>query len=251
MRRWQYLAAFVLACGLSACGSTPTHQASQAYWDEPYWQERLLHAVQSMVHTPADTTPIPAGGIQGTVRFTLAEGVIENPEIVISTGDPQLDALLLQQVASAQPPKPVGPHAGEAHEFELQLDMLTPFEAFQYSVYAAIDLWKIYPKEAIIEGATGDTTLDFDYLDGKANDIAMTTSSRNKDLDKASIGAVTKAVLPPAPQAYAGKPIHMEVMFCYSIATSPTNIINKCPAGNNVIVVHAYRIRYTTSERVY
>src|SRR5579859_4775275 len=224
MPRWRYLAAFVLACGLSACGSAPVHPASQAYWDEPYWQEQLLYAVQSMVHTPADTTPIPAGGIHGTVRFTLVDGVVELPEVTVSTGDPDLDRLMLQQVVLAQVPKPTGSHAGEPHEFELQLDMPTPYESFRYSVYAAIERQKIYPKDPIIAGATGNTTVDFDYLDGKANNIAMTISSKNKDLDKSSIGAVAKAALPSAPEIYAGKSMHMEVVFCYSLIFSPSNI---------------------------
>lgn len=245
MARYRHLAAFVLVCGLSACGSAPVQQASRAYWDEVWWQEHLLRTVQSVVHTPSDTTPIPAGGIHGTVRFTFDNGTIENPEIVTSTGDPYLDRLMLQQVAAAQGPKPVGPHASEPHEFELDLDMPTPFDAFQYSIYTAIDSRKIYPKDGIVAEATGNATVDFDYQDGKASGIVMTVGSRNEDLNKSSIDAVKTATLPPAPQDYAGKPVHMEVVFCYSMATSPTNIINKCPVGNNVIVVQAYRIEWT------
>jgi hypothetical protein len=149
---------------------------------------------------------------------------------------------MLQEVVSVQGPKPSGAHADEPHVFELELDMLTPFESLQYSIYTAIDSQKVYPKEAILEEATGNATVDFDYQDGKANGITMSMGSRNEDLNKASIGAITKAALPSPPLAYADRPIHMEVKFCYSLATSPTNIINKCPAGDNVIVVQGYRI---------
>lgn len=250
MRRYGYPLAFLLACALSGCGSAPPQaQASQdihAYWNNPFWQENLLSAVQSAVHQPDEGTPIT--GINGMVRFTVANGAIESPAIVASTGYADLDKLMLQQVASVKPPKTSGLHASEPHEFELLLDMLTPFDSFQYNIYRAIDNYRLYPREGIMAGATGNTTVDFDYLDGKANNITMTSSSKNRDLDKAAIGAVMKAVLPPASAVYAGKPMHMEVVFCYSLATSPTVIKNKCPTDKNVIAVEGARIMRTSVE---
>lgn len=252
MRRYGYLLSLLLACALSGCSSAPPQaRASQdvhAYWNNPFWQERLLYAVQSAVHQPDTGTPIT--GVNGMVRFTVANGAIESPAIVASTGYADLDKLMLQQVASVKPPKTSGPHASEPREFELLLDMLTPFDSFQYNVYRAIDEYRLYPREGIIAGATGNTIVDFDYQDGKANNIAIASSSRNRDLDKAAIGAVGKAILPPAPQAYSGKPVHMEVVFCYSLATSPTDIKNKCPTDKNVIAVEGARIMRTTVETI-
>lgn len=252
MRRHSYPAAFVLACALSACASSPDsvqspapqrfNPATDPYWADPRWQAALLQSVQAVVHNPVDAADMSTPGLHGEVQFTLADGSIEYPDLAASTGDPNVDRLMLQQVVSAQPPKPTGPYAGQAHDFTLELDMPTPFESFQYSVYASIDYQKVYPKDPILAGATGNTTVDFDYLDGRANNISMTISSKNKELDKSSIGAVTKAVLPPAPQAYAGKSMHMEVIVCYTLMESSTDIKNKCPTEKNVIVVLGTRI---------
>lgn len=243
MRRYGYPLVFALACALSACASKPADPNAHAYWANPFWQESLLSAVQSMVHQPDGSTPIV--GVNGMVRFTVADGIIKDPAIVASTGYADLDKLLLQQVASAKPPKTWGPHAHEPHEFELLLNMLTPFDSFQYNVYRAISNYRLYPRDGIIAGATGITTVDFDYLDGKANNIAVTGSSKSRDLDKAAIGAVTKAVMPSAPPAYAGKSMHMEVVFCYTINNSPG-----CPAGKNIIDVRAARGTWSTMEEM-
>lgn len=254
MRRYGYPLVFALACALSACGSAPPNATptqadanSKAYWENPDWQEFLLGTVQSVVHQPDSSTPIT--GVNAMVRFTLDGGVIKDPQIVASTGYADLDKLMLQQVASAKLPRPRGAHADEPHEFELLLDMLTPLDWLQYNVYRAIDAWKVYPRDPIIAGSTGDTVVDFDYLDGKASNIAMTGSSKNKDLDRAAVGAVTRAVLPPAPMSYTGKPIHMEVVVCYTLFMSPPDtIVNPCPTEKNVIVVMGTRIKRTTLE---
>ncbi|HET7176631.1 MAG TPA: hypothetical protein VFK21_11565 [Gammaproteobacteria bacterium] len=203
-----------------------------------------MSAVQSMVHQTDGGTSIV--GVNGMVRFTVTDGAIENPEIVASTGYADLDKLMLQQVASAKPPKTWGPHAHEPHEFELLLDMLTPFDSFQYHVYRAIDAWKVYPRDPIIAGSTGDTVVDFDYLDSKAQNIVIALASKDKELNKASVNAVSKAKLPAAPPDYVGKNVHMEVVFCYTINNSPG-----CPAGKNVIDVRAARGAWSTVETVF
>lgn len=222
--------------------------AADPYWLDPRWDKTLLDAVQSVVHDPVDAADISARGLRATVKFTFADGAVEYPALVAGTGNQDLDDLLLRQVASAQIPKPTGLHADEPHDFLLDLDMPTPYEAFQYSVYASIDRQKVYPKDPIIAGATGNTTVGFDYLDGQANNIAMTISSKNKDLDRSSVGAVMKATLPSAPEVYAGKSMHMEAVFCYSLIFSPTDIKNKCPTEKNVILVQGTRIKIVTVE---
>lgn len=256
MRRYGYPVALALVCVLSACSSTPPNTTSiqadagtKAYWENPDWQALLLGAVQSVVHQPTDTDKTPITGVNGMVRFTLDGGAIEDPQVVASTGYADLDKLMLQQVASAKPPETWGPHASEPHEFELLLDMLTPLDSLQYNIYRAIDYQKVYPKYPIIAGSTGNTTVGFDYLDGKASNIAMTGSSKSRDLDRAAVGAVTRAVLPPAPMSYTGKPIHMEVIVCYTLFLSPPDmVVNPCPTEKNVIVVRGTRIKRTTVE---
>lgn len=239
MRGYRYQAILVLACMLSACGSNPhyIHPGSTAYWTDPWWQGQLLQAVQSAVHMPTNSPHASKTGIYGTVQFLFANGMIENPKITVSTGVPELDQLMLQQVASAEIPKPRGPRADEPHEFELPLDMFTPFEALQYNIYSAIDFRKIYYRNQLLNDTTGSTTVDFDYLDSTAHNIVVTKSSGSRELDRSSIEAVSKAKLPPAPTGYAGKIVHIQVIFCYSINNSPT-----CPLDNNVIQVRGTRI---------
>ncbi len=261
MRNYRHLAVFALACALSSCAtvpkSTPTPKTEvfvedgkfvrfdpekDPYWMYPPWTASLFKAVQSVVHDPVDATDMSSPGLHATIKFTYADGVIEYPDIVQSTGNQDLDKLMLRQVASAQPPQATGPHAEEIHEFVMELDMPTPFESFQSGIYGAMDAKKIYPKYAVMSGAGGIVAVDFDYLDGKTSSITLVRSSKNKDLDKASVNAVMAAVMPPAPPAYAGQVRHMEAIFCYSLRES-TETKDPCPAGRNVIEVTGTRTR--------
>lgn len=250
MRRYGYLIAIILTSILSGCGSVPHHakpgkHATQAYWNDPRWQASLLKAVQSAVHAPATVPSASTPGIHGTVEFLVVNGTIQNPVIVTSTGNPDYDKLMLRQVAAAKVPAPIGPHAMESHEFELPLDMPTPYESFQAVVYAAIDFRKRYPREGLMRGHTGTTTIDFDYTDAKASNITITKSSGSKPLDMASVTSISNALLPTPPSFDAGKTLHMEVMLCYSL-----NNTNNCPSGKNVIYVTGTRIKRTTTTHV-
>lgn len=249
MRRYQLHAVFILACILSACSFAPRqgnvprsiYLGTQAYWLNPYWQAGLLEAVQSMVHLPDNTT---TPGVQGTVKFLYDNGAIKNPMIVTSTGYSELDKLLLQQVITAKVPKPFGPHADQPHEFELPLEMFTPYQSFQYNVYAAINQKPVYPRNALLSDKTGITTVAFDYLNGKAGNVVVVSTSGHNDLDQASIDTISNAVLPAPPAGYSGKTLQMRAIFCYDI-----NFAKKCPAGRNVIDVEGTRIKRTTVYR--
>ena len=243
MRGYRYQAVFIMACALSACVSAPPLAnkpplfSDQAYWMNPFWQAELFSAVQCVVRLPANAASPATPGIHGTVKFLFDNGAVKYPVIVKSTGNHQLDKLLLQQVVTAKVPKPYGLHTGQPHEFELPLEMFTSYESFQYNIYAAIDRKQEYPRDPILQDIMGITTLDFDYRDAKASHIAIAKSSGNKQLDQASLGAVSKAELPTAPPGYMGKTLHMVAIFCYDI-----NNAEKCPAGNNVIDVEGTRI---------
>ncbi len=243
MREYRNLAVLVLACALSACGTTPPQAnklplfSDQAYWTNPFWQAELFSAVQSVVHLPANADSPAKPGVHGTVKFLFANGKIEDPEIVASTGNPDLDKLLLQQVVTAKVPKPYGLHTDQPHEFELPLQMFAPYESFQYNVYAAIDRKKVYGREALLKDDTGITTVGFDYRDGKALNIVIVKSSGSRYLDQRSVAAVSSAVMPPASPGYAGKTLHMVAIFCYDI-----NNAHKCQTGENVIDVEGTRI---------
>ncbi len=243
MREYRNLAVLVLACALSACGTTPPQAnkpplfSDQAYWTNPFWQAELFSAVQSVVHLPANAASPAKPGIHGTVKFLFANGKIEDPEIVASTGNPDLDKLMLQQVVTAKVPKLYGLHTGQPHAFQLPLQMFTLYRSFQYNLYKAIQSKSEYSRVAILNDEMGSVTVDFYYLDGKASNVAVAKSSGHKDLDELAIGAMTSTTLPSPPQGYAGKTLHMKVIFCYEI-----NNAIKCPTGNNVINIVGTRI---------
>ena len=239
MREYRNLAVLVLVCVLSACGTAPPqsnlpsfYPGNRPYWTNVAWQAQMFEAIQCMVHLPANTINPAKPDVHATVKFLFDHGAVKDPVIVASTGNPDLDKLLLQQVVTAKAPEPIGLHTDQPHEFGLTLEMFTPFESFEYNVYAAINRMKVYGRDPLLYDETGNTTVDFDYRDAKAQNIVIAKSSGHKELDKSSVGAVSRAVMPPAPPGYAGKTLHMVAIFCYDI-----NDAIKCPTGKNVIDV--------------
>jgi len=245
------LAVVVAALSLCACSSAPSHASAShgnpspgdlfaqiPYWQNPWWQRNLFRVIQSVVHRPDDTGDGTTTDAHVTVGFTVANGDTQDLTIVSGTGDAGLDQLVLQQVGSAKLPPLFGGKIDEPHHFELELDVLTLTEWFQYNIYYAIELQRVYPKAAIMEGNIGSTTIDFDYLDGKAENITITKHTNGQGLDRASLNAVERAQFPAPPPAYAGKTLHMEVIVCYSLNGS-----QNCPQGKNVILVQGTRVR--------
>lgn len=75
---------------------------------------------------------------------------------------------------------------------------------FQASMKSAIEAAKVYPKEAILAGETGVTTVSFDYVNGVVSNIKVDKTSNARSLDKAAMQAVLKAVMPAKPAELAG-----------------------------------------------
>src|SRR5277367_4834334 len=113
-RKVAQLTLLVLMSGsIAACGSVahdgstviqrvPFDPATDPYWANPVWDKSLLDAVQSVVHDPVDPGDISTPGLHAVVKFIYIDGTIEYPEIVQSTGDQDLDKLMLHQVISVQ-----------------------------------------------------------------------------------------------------------------------------------------------------
>ncbi len=245
-RKAALIALLAMMGSLVACSSAPTDNPAfrlfnapiDPYWEDQRWAKALLDATEAVAHDPVALSDTTTVGPHVAVKFTFADGMIRDPAIIAGTGDPSLDELLLKQVVTAQVPKPGGVHANEPHGFLLELDMLTPYESFEDSVFTSIDAAKVYPKEALLSEAIGSTKLDFDYLDGKAADITIVTSSKDRELDKSSLAAVMNALMPPSPPAYAGKTLHMEVTICYNLNNS-----KNCQIARNVILVRGVLLR--------
>jgi hypothetical protein len=259
------LVLLALAAGLAACepqaelvppegspGTTTYYPTGfdpmkDPYWEDPRWEKTLLDTLQAAVHDPEDRGDLSAPGFHATLKLTFDAGMIEYPEIVSSTGDPHLDVLMLHQVALVQIPLPTaGLQTDQPHEFELDLDMPTPLETFESTIYSAINYQKVYPKDPIISGTTGESTVSFTYQNGRSSDIALTTSSKSWELDRSSIAAVTKAIMPAAPAAYAGKALQLEVTICYTLESWKNGTFlgkaDMCPTARNVIDVIGTRM---------
>lgn len=233
---------------------TGFNPAKDPYWEDPRWEMILLDTLQNAVHDPADTSDLSAPGLHATIKFTFQNGDIEYPEIVSSTGNQDLDKLMLHQIASMQVTLPAYDlQTDQPHEFEMDLDMPTPLETFESTIYSAIDRWKVYPKDPILLGVTGNTTVAFDFQDGKTSNVVMTASSKSKELDRSSITAVNKATMPAVPSTYAGKSMHIEVVFCYTLEFAKNGTFlgtkNQCPTARNVIEITGIRIERTEVNR--
>src|ERR1041384_2384529 len=113
MRRSLY-PALLLACALAACATGGPNAKTyfengrfvrfdpdkDPYWENPPWIASLLVAVQSAVQDPVDPADTTTHGPHAQIKFTYADGVIEYPDIVQSTGNQDMDKLMLRQVAS-------------------------------------------------------------------------------------------------------------------------------------------------------
>ncbi|HEY3859053.1 MAG TPA: hypothetical protein VGM47_05510, partial [Gammaproteobacteria bacterium] len=132
----------VLIGGLAACSSALApqdpgepvarfHPGTDPYWQDPRWDKTFLDAVQAAMHDPVSDSDTSTPGLHATVKFTFMDGGVEYPEIVTSTGNAELDKQVLQQLDSAQLPKASGVDADKPHAFVLDIDVPTPFEAFQ------------------------------------------------------------------------------------------------------------------------
>src|SRR5215469_10951660 len=98
----RYQALVMLACVLAACSSVPSnsHMSTGPYWDNQDWLTTLVNSVQSALHAPGEPVDTSTPDYQATIRFHFQDGIIEYPEIVTGTGNPALDKLMIDQVAS-------------------------------------------------------------------------------------------------------------------------------------------------------
>ena len=70
---------------------------------------------------------------------------------------------------------------------------------FTSSMLQAINAAKVYPKESLLAGESGEAVVSFDYVNGVVSNIHVDKSSGSRALDRAAMTAVQKAALPPKP----------------------------------------------------
>jgi outer membrane biosynthesis protein TonB len=214
------LAAIYSVVAAGSAASNPS-DGSDAYWNDKHWHRILLGAVQAVIRYPADAAGQPVRPVpemaRATVRFVYANGKISDPKIIRSSGRPDLDSAFLSQVITAQPPKASGSHATESHTFTSILDMRTPMQDFETAICMAIRAKWEYPRDMILAGELGPTTIDFTYSDGKASDIRIVNSSGGRVMDKSFARSMTEAQLPPPPAWLSTQPLHMEATLDYQL----------------------------------
>lgn len=88
---------------------------------------------------------------------------------------------------------------------------------FYSQLKAAIDAAKVYPRQAILAGATGSTIVSFDYHDGTVTNIRVDRSSGDRSLDRAAMDAVHNAHYPAPPPQFAGQTIHPVITVVFSL----------------------------------
>ena len=88
---------------------------------------------------------------------------------------------------------------------------------FYSQLHAAIDAAKVYPREAVISGATGTVVVSFDYLDGQVSNIHVDRSSGARPLDRAAMDAVARARYPMPPPQFAGQTIHPVITLVFNL----------------------------------
>ncbi|MGA9853904.1 MAG: TonB family protein [Gammaproteobacteria bacterium] len=88
---------------------------------------------------------------------------------------------------------------------------------FYAQLKAAIDAAKVYPRQAILAGATGTTIVSFDYHDGTVSHVRVDRSSGDRSLDRAAMDAVNNAHYPPPPPQFAGQTIHPVITVVFSL----------------------------------
>lgn len=235
MRLQGYRLGFLAVLGyLAACSSTPG-QSGDAYWHDKNWDGQLLHTLQSAIHYPMDAAGNPIGqpvSVRGKIKFLYSAGKILYPQMIESTGRPDLDAAMLQQVSATQVPAASGPQAHEPHAFSMELSMPSPLDVLMRSIYDAISAQRIYPKEAIIHGDQGSSVIGFDYDGDKASNVAVFKSSKVLSLDGASMRAVARAQLPQRPTWAPMHPLHLQISICYSLGNNAA-----CPLTQHVIEI--------------
>jgi periplasmic protein TonB len=118
-------------------------------------------------------------------------------------------------IPNAVPPQPPQPPPVPTPQPKVDLNAIRA--NFYSELKAAIDRAKVYPRQAILAGATGTTTVSFDYHDGTVSNIHIDRSSGDRSLDRAAMDAVNNAHYPPPPPQFAGQTIHPVITVVFSL----------------------------------
>ncbi len=118
-------------------------------------------------------------------------------------------------IPNAVPPQPPQPPPIPTPQPKVDINAIQA--EFYAQLKAAIDAAKVYPRQAILAGATGTATVSFDYHDGKVSNIRIDRSSGDRSLDRAAMDAVNNAHYPPPPSQFVGQTIHPVITVVFTL----------------------------------
>lgn len=118
-------------------------------------------------------------------------------------------------VPNAVPPPP--PQPPLQPQPPQQVDMAQIRNDYFSQLHAAIDAAKVYPREAVLSGATGTVTVSFDFNNGQVSNVHIDRSSQTRSLDRAAMDAVERAHYPPPPPQLANQTLHFVVPIVFNL----------------------------------
>ncbi|MGH8415304.1 MAG: energy transducer TonB [Gammaproteobacteria bacterium] len=117
---------------------------------------------------------------------------------------------------NAVPPPPPQPPP-QAMPPPPQVNMAALRDSFYAELHAAIDAAKVYPRQAILSGATGTVTVGFEYYNGSVSNVHVERSSGDRSLDRAAMDAVNHAHYPSAPPQFANQKLHFSIPVVFNL----------------------------------
>lgn len=88
-------------------------------------------------------------------------------------------------------------------------------KAFKDKLHRLIDAALKYPQQLLERPATGVTSIAYDYLDGRVEDVHITMASGDAMLDRAALNAVKNADYGAVAQGLTGQTLHDVVIIVY------------------------------------
>lgn len=223
---------------LSAQGADPAF--------EDGFPGQVRSAIYQAVVLPKD---LVIRGTRGTAKavlhFRYLNGQVTGLETATSSGDPQLDAAIIDAVTTAKLPPAPATYRHKRLEFWMlfdyssQLGLLDAdgkpkpdfrsayidgeYDAFVVSARKAVADKVVYPVG--MRGADSPqgpkVAVEFDYLDGAVSDIVITSQGIDEAFRQSAIQAVQGAVFAPTPPVYAGISMHLRVILNFILDSTP------------------------------
>lgn len=187
---------------------------TQAYWQNPDWQQKLGAAIGDGVQAAESTGPVqgfaPATAV---VEFDYQDGKLLNAKIVKSTGFDFVDKIAIDGLTGTVAPKPAVSGTVPPHHFQTELEIDPDEDHFRAYLNGQIgDLLHLpagkYPSKRYMVYA------DADYLNGKFVDIKVSGAPGSDELQALISDALTAMTLPPPAPGLQDQKLAFQLNLC-------------------------------------